>query len=165
MDILEAVLAVQARAQRLDLLAQSQVLQSAADGELQLLDMDGFRDVIVGSRPHRLHRGLNRPERGDHDDDELRVVRADSFQQLKTGHARHLQVGDDQLDRRSQKKFEGFPAGGGGQRLVTALLQLDLGHPAEAFVVVHYQNAIPLQCSLQGPDPLSAELSRDRFEG
>jgi hypothetical protein len=103
------------------LLEQPLLLQHALKDHLQLLDVDGLGQVVLGPQLHGAHRRLHGAV-GRHDDDHgLGVDLLDLGQQLQAVHARHAQVGQDDVGVRLLE--QGQPGAGvvGAAHLVAVL--------------------------------------------
>jgi hypothetical protein len=98
-DVLEAVLALDLALQPRDLSPQRALGQRLVDQEQELLDLERLGDVVVGAELDRLDRGLDRAERGDHDDVRRVGQGADVADQIEAVEVGHPQVGDHQIDR------------------------------------------------------------------
>ena len=72
-------------------------LERARDGEAQLLDVEGLRDVVVGAALDRLHRPRDVAEGGDQDDRRVRGLAGERRQHVEPARALHAHVGDDQV--------------------------------------------------------------------
>ena len=84
---------------RLDLLAQKaifglqlQVAGHAFQQHLQLVEAEGFGDIVVGAILHGLHRGLHCAVAGHNDDDSLRTAFLDATKRVQTAGAGKAQI-------------------------------------------------------------------------
>ena len=88
-------LAAELRAESPVLSRQEPLLQRFFDDELDLVQLEGFRDVIVGAFLHRRDGSFGTPESGDDNDHGLGRTIANLVQELDPGTPRHLDVRDD----------------------------------------------------------------------
>ena len=112
------------------------------NGQHQRFIVDRLGDVVVGSKPHRLHCSLNGPKRCDHDDGGLNFLFRNAAQQLNAIQVRHAQVCDDEFRLRLAKDAKRFASGGGKLHAVPGLGELHLDDPAYAAVVIYNQDGI-----------------------
>ncbi len=96
-QVVEAVLVLEPLAQRARLLHEALPLQGLLEDDLQLLDVDRLAEVVLGAELHRLDRRLDRAVGGHDDDHRLRAHLLDLREQLDPVHARHAQVGEDDV--------------------------------------------------------------------
>ncbi len=87
----------------------AQLLQAVLHHQLRMDEVDRLGDEIVGTGLHDFHRHLHGPEAGHDDHRKLGLLGLERGQQRLPAHARHGQIGDDQI--------EAAPAGQ-GQRLL-----------------------------------------------
>jgi len=143
------------------------VFQGAAHGETQGVWIDGLGDVVEGAQFHRLDGALDSAESRHQDDDHFRIELADLAQQVDPGDAGHLQITNDQVLGRFLQQGQSLLAVGGGGDRIALLLQLHLGHPPQAFVVIDHQDSwlrhfvsSPGAKARQGPKGEMAVLAR-----
>ena len=138
-DALESVLLVQADAQAAHFLDQFLMLHGAVHHQHQLFVIDRLGDVVVGSGLHGSHGGLHGAKCRNHHDGGLRILLANLLQQIQSGDAGHLQIGDDQRRSILLDAAQRFIAAGGGGGGIAGFLELQLGDAAQALVVIHHQ--------------------------
>ena len=77
---------------------QAPVLDAALDLQLQLFEVEGLQDVVVGSGLQRFHRRGDGPVSGHHQDDRPFVEHARVFDHVHTTALRHLVVRDHHVE-------------------------------------------------------------------
>ena len=127
---------VEALLQRLVLLDQVAALQRLVDQLEQLLAAEGLGEEVVGAVLHRLHRFLDGAEGGEEDDVDVGRDRLGRAQQLEAGEARHLEVGDDEVDAAGLEALERGAAVGGEHDAVALARQRALEALAQPGIVV-----------------------------
>jgi hypothetical protein len=75
-------------------------LERTRDRRAQLREVDRLGEVIGGAAADRIHRGARIGERGDEDDRRVGMAAVDRGEQLEAAGARHLDVGDHEVERR-----------------------------------------------------------------
>ena len=106
-DVLEAMLRLELLSQVLVLGAQLLPLERVLDDEVDFVELERLRDVVVGSQLHGLYRGLGRGHRGNHDDCGIRGKVLGGSEDLKPIHLRHAQVGDDRIEGLAAYRLDG----------------------------------------------------------
>jgi hypothetical protein len=97
--------------------------EAALDGDPQLVDREVLREVVEGAVLDRGDRGLDGGERGDQDDRKRRIHLARSPQHLHPVHARHLEVGQQQVGSLRVDQHERAVRVGRRQALIARSLQ------------------------------------------
>jgi hypothetical protein len=110
--------------------------QRLVDELEQLLAAERLGEEVVGAVLHRLHGLLHRPERGQQDDVHVGRDGLGRPQQLEPGQARHLEVGDDEVDPAGLEALEGRAPVGGEHDPVALARQRALEALAQSGVVV-----------------------------
>ena len=98
-------------AKPLHLVAQARCAERALDGEHERVDVERLGDEVVGAGADRGDRGLERAERGDHDDRHVGAVLGDALAELDPVHAAHAQIRDDDIDLTFHHERERFVGG------------------------------------------------------
>src|SRR6266699_2008503 len=116
-------------------------VEQALDHQLELVVVEGLRDVVGGAQLHRLDRDLLRAEGGDHDDRRLGRVLAHPAQDVHAAHVLEAQVGDDEVVGILREPREGLLARVYGVDLVPARAEQALDGDADRALVVDDQDA------------------------
>src|SRR5262249_7949787 len=127
---------VEALLQQLVLPDQLAALERLVDELEQLLAPERLGEEVVGAILHCLDGLLDGAERGEEDD--VHVGR-DGFrgaQQLEPREARHLQIGEDQIDGAALQPLERGTAVGGEEHAIAFTRQRALETFAQAWIVV-----------------------------
>jgi hypothetical protein len=132
------------------------MLERVLDDEVDFVEFERLRDVVVGAQLHGLHRGLGRGHRGDHDDCGIRGKVLGGSEDLKPIHLRHAQVGDDCVEGLAAYRLDRGRAPFGQGHVVARLLQGDGQQVPHALLVVHYQNPCLAHVYLVSRDRRSA---------
>lgn len=91
-----------------DVLAPQRLpLDLLADLELQLVDVEGLREVVARPEPERLDGRLGRRKRGDDDAADLGVDGAGAAQHVDAAHVGHLEIGDQHVEPPALERREG----------------------------------------------------------
>src|SRR5690606_19762978 len=117
---IEGVDALELLSQPPVLAAELPPLERAADHDLDLVDLEGLDEVVVGADLHGLDRGVGGRVGGDHDDLRRRGQGAGVAQDLHAGHAGHGQIGDHDVEAVAlvAEHPQGVGAGLGGGHLM-----------------------------------------------
>src|SRR5438477_26526 len=97
-------------------------------------------DVVEGALVHRLDGALQRRLCGHQDDRRLGILLAHGGEDVGAGHARHLDVGEHDVGRRSLERLEARLATLGGDHVEPLALEEDTEHVQDAQLVVDHQN-------------------------
>src|SRR5438876_2551035 len=116
-------------------------VEQALHDQLELVVVEGLRDVVGGAQLHRLDGDLLRAEGGDHDDRRLRRALAHPAQHLHAAHTLQAEVGDDEVVARLREPPEGLLAREHGIDLVPARAEQALDGDADRALVVDDQDA------------------------
>ncbi|MNE64382.1 hypothetical protein D3C80_1597920 [compost metagenome] len=114
-------------------------LQGLADGDVQFINVERFGDIVERPVAHRLH-GVFHGAVGRHDNH--RQVRKSAFdfcQQLRTVHAGHAPVADDQVDVFGLQHFQGVQAIARSEHRDAILIQRRRQQVTELGLVVDHQ--------------------------
>ncbi len=132
----------QAIAQPDVLLSQPVVLERVTNLNPQRAQVHRLGDVIVGAQPHRLHGGLDRPMRRDHDQHRRRPLVLDVADQVQPRELPgHPQVLEDQVRRPPAHGLQGLErVAGRGHLVVVAGQGADQAGP-DARLIIHDQDA------------------------
>jgi hypothetical protein len=112
-DVVDALAVDQALAQHAGLQAQPPALQLAVDDDEQLVDDDRLGQVVGRALAHGGDRRVDRAVGGHDHRDGLRIQLAGLLHQIQPAHARHAQVGQDQVGRELLELGQGLEAIGG----------------------------------------------------
>src|SRR3569623_283966 len=126
--------------EQLDLFAQRAMLRRADQRELELVDLDGYRDEVVGDGADRRDRGLEAAERGAHDDRHVGPIRDDALAQREPVHRAHVEVRDDDVVTARERAIECLVRRCRPRHFEPALRQAALEHLAQRAVVVDDQD-------------------------
>ena len=121
------------------LLPQRPALERPGHGELELLRVEGLRQVVEGAELHALHRGLDLGQAGEHDHLDVGMRLLDPPQDLQAVHLRHHDVEDDQVVVGFVDPLQRFDAVVGGLQRVPAAFQDPNRAPDDDFLVVGNQ--------------------------
>jgi len=117
------------------------LLGDQAEGLPHLLDTERFAEVVERAEFHRVDRGFDRGKTGHHDHERARPALADLAQQFEPALARHLQVGEYEVDLVVLERLDRLQDRRGSGRHV-AVLPEEVGQfVPEDGVVVHDQDA------------------------
>ena len=141
-DLLQAVAAAQLLLEPQVLLAELLALQGVADHDLELVDVEGLQQVIVGSQLEGGHRGLGAPEGGDDDDHGLRGGRLDVAEDLDAVSVRELDVRDHEVHGALAQHRRRHRPALRGQDLEALLLEHDREQLPHGLLVVHDQDPL-----------------------
>jgi len=121
-------------------LLAGELAQLRADAGEELLDAEGFGDVVVGTGVERSDLDVVLFADGE-DDDGCFGEEADGARELKTVHLRHGEVGDDEIGCGFGEAVEGFDAVGGKDDLVSAALERGAQDAGDLRLVIDYKDA------------------------
>ena len=119
-----------------DLLRQTAFLDRRRHALAQLDQVDRLLEVVVGAVLHGIHGRLHRSEAGDHQDRQPGVDRLGELQDLQSVHARHPQIGDQEVDAALLQMLDPAGTRGEGDDVVPVLAQRQLDAPAVPLVIV-----------------------------
>ena len=139
-EALEAMLPSELGPERLILVLEALALEGVGDDQLDLVELEGLRDVVVRAQLHRLDGGLGGGERGDHEHHRVRRVLLGGAQDRQAVDLSHSEIGDDEVERLALEHLDGLLAALGQRDLVTRLLEHDREELAHAPLVVDDQN-------------------------
>ena len=105
------------------LLGASRSAQECLDAGGDFVQVEGFGDVVVGSRSQALHAIGDRVAGGEEEDGQFGVAGAQAFQRLEAVHARHLHVEDDDVRVEARRLGERVEPVLGGVRLPAFVAQ------------------------------------------
>ena len=97
-DVLEAVLGLELLSEVEVLVAQALALEAVPDDQVDLVELEGLGDVVVGAELHRLDGRLRGGHRRHHDDRGVGREVPGGAQHLQPVDLRHAQVGDDGVE-------------------------------------------------------------------
>ena len=123
------------------LLAQLAVLDLLADLHLEQVDVERLAQVVARAEPHRLDGAVGRRKRGDHDAEDVLVDLLGGAQHLDAAQIRHLDVGDQQVDRLALERVDRGAAVLGQQHLVALAAEHDRQQLAHRSLIVDDENA------------------------
>ena len=140
-DVLEAVLGLELLSEVQVLVAQPLALEPVLDDQVDLVELEGLGDVVVGAELHRLHRRLGGGDGGD--DDHGRVGRQvpGGPEHLHAVHLWHAQVGDDGVEGVPPDRLDGGLPAVGGRHVVARSLERDGEELPHALLVVYDQHS------------------------
>jgi hypothetical protein len=98
-DAVDRHVAVGGAPQTLDLALQRQVLERAADGDGERVDLHRLGDEVVRAGADRGDRGVEAALARQHDGKQIRIPLPELLAEIDAGHARHLNVRDDDVGR------------------------------------------------------------------
>ncbi len=113
------------------------LLQRIPDDQLDFIDLERFRQIIVRTLFHRLHGGIRGGEGRDDQDDRFRRGGLDGFQNLHTVTLRHSQIGDDQIKDFFIEKLNGFFTVLGSGHHVPSAFEHDAQDIAQTLLVIN----------------------------
>ena len=151
------------------LLDQPRVLDGPPHEELDLVRLEGLRDVVEGALLHSFHGGRDRPVRSDDYDRHRPASRlGHAFQQVDATHPRHLQVGDHHVGSAGGDLGQSVGAAGEGAHIIARpAKRLGEGVPHQLLVVNDYglcapHDSAPSSTTVKTAPPsgpLTAEIS------
>ena len=97
-DVLEPVRLAHLLEEPAMVAAEQYAFNHAPHDDAQLVVVEGLGHVVRRAQLHRLHRGLLRAVRGDHDDGQVGIERAGALEDLHAAHPVHAEIGDDQME-------------------------------------------------------------------
>ncbi len=140
-DALEAVALVEHLAQVRDLLLELLLLDQVHHPLAQLVEIDGFGEVVVGAHPHGFDGGLDGAVGGHQHDAEIDLPLPHLLQEAEPVHAGHAQVADGEAGVIVLvEELEGLPRVVEGTHGEPRLLEGDGHRFAGAGFIVDYQN-------------------------
>jgi hypothetical protein len=77
---------------------EPRVLECTRDQRLERLVVEGLLHVVEGAEAHGAHRGVDRGVSGEHDHGDLGIGRAHPLEHRDPVEARHLEVGEQQVE-------------------------------------------------------------------
>src|SRR5207244_2228830 len=113
---------------------------SLPDRQLDDLEVERLEYVIEGAELHRVHGRLHSAVGREQHHRHLGVDLAYTGKQLETRHARHLEIGEDQVELLGLEPLERLFATLGAHRLDPHALEQDLQHAAHLPLVVDHQH-------------------------
>ncbi len=141
-DVVEAVALLELAPEVDVLLVEPALLERAVDDDLELVDVEGLRHVVVGAELHRLDRALGGGVGGHHDHRRAGLALADLAQQVETVAVGHHHVAQHEVgrgvgealarlaDRARRRHLEPLAVAEHGEEVDEALLVVDDQHPA-----------------------------------
>ena len=151
------------------LLLQVRVLQGPLQGKPQLVEVEGFCQVVVGplleGLDGRLHGGVGRHE----DDGQGRVEPADFLQGLEPGDADHPDVHEDEIEGVAPHELDGRGAVVGLADLIAPAGDERLEHGSVGVVVINNENGVfrihvrypAFSCSVRDVFPFDGQENRE----
>ena len=113
--------------------------EGALDHEREVVEVGRLGEKVVGAAAHRVDGALDRPVPRQDDHGNRGMGGHDALEQLLSGHARHLEVGDDQVDFGGGHDLERVLTVGGERHLVAVELEgLAEAGPDVPLVVDHH---------------------------
>jgi hypothetical protein len=85
---------------------QEQVRERTTDRDRQRVELDRLDDEVIGAGPDRADGIVERAMPGDHDGEDVGVALPDLLAQLEPVEIRHVNVGDDHVDRVGRQPTE-----------------------------------------------------------
>ena len=139
-DAVEPVLDAELGLEQEVLLLEPLLLERVAHDDLQLVDVEGLDEVVLGAELERRHRRLRRAEGGHDHDHRLRRGRLHVAQDLDAVAVGQLDVGDHHVDRAAVEDGGGLRAALREQDREALLAQHDAEHLAHGGFVVDDQD-------------------------
>ena len=121
---------------------EAAMFERPANAHQQLVSLERFEDVIVGSAAHGFERGRDVMHRRDHDHRYVAVVRAQPGKQLQPVHLRHDHVAQHQVHGVLAERLQRLAAVAHGQALIPLRLQQGRDDLSDRFFVVGNQNVV-----------------------
>ncbi len=106
---------------------QALPLEGLGHRQLDFVGFEGLGDVVVSPGAQRLYGAFDGAIGGDHDDRQSGIEGLDFLEQFQAVHARHLNVGDHQVEIFSADVLQGLITRAYRHRFITILGQ----HPAK----------------------------------
>jgi hypothetical protein len=98
-DAVDRLVPVGVAAQALDLALEREVLERALHGDGERVHLDRLGDEVIGAGADRADRGLETALAGKDDRQEVRIPLPELHAEVDAGHAGHLDVRHDDVDR------------------------------------------------------------------
>jgi hypothetical protein len=141
-DSLVAVARVERLAQLAVLLHERAAFERLVDDDLDLVELEGLGEIVVGADLHRFDGGVGRGVGGHHDDGRVGVQLDRAFEHDHAVGAGHSKVGDDEVVLFFDEPLHAGRAVGGGVDGVAFFEEEDLEQLSHAqFVVDHEDTA------------------------
>ena len=129
-----------AERRRLTSRLQGQVLDRAADGDRERVDLHRLGDEVVRAGANRGDRGVEPALAGQHDRQQVGIALAELLAQLDAGDPGHLDVGDDDVGGRRAQVLQRSLARGHGIDIEAALPERVPQQDSSVFIVVDDQD-------------------------
>ena len=123
------------------LVRQPPLLERLVDGEDDFFVLERLGDVVKRAVLHRLDRAVDRRERGDDDDRQVRIGDADRAQRVDAADPGQHDVEDDEVDLLAVEKRQRFLAARRADDVEAFAAQDGIEHVAQNFFVVNDQNS------------------------
>ncbi len=130
---------------------QAVALADLLDLVQELIEIERFGEIVVGSVFDRRDRGLDAAVSGHDDHRGLGIDAAHRSQQIEAGKLGHLLIRQDQIERLLAKGLQPLLAALGRGRLKTLFSEKAADQLALRRFVIHYQNAEIVGHQLSGP--------------
>ena len=128
---------------------KARLVERATEEEIELVELEGLREVVVRAAPDRLDGGVDRAVRRHDDDGPLRRDLARRRDELEAVDVRHAQVRDDGVERLAQLR-ERLGARRRGRHFVAAIGETLRDHAAHVAIVIDNENAFHAALSFAG---------------
>jgi hypothetical protein len=139
-DAVEFEIADQALLEYMNSVAAIELLGKIAKGFLQALPIDGLRQIIVGSMPDGFDGGFDGIETGHQQNVGAGILSQGTLEKFHPGHARHLQVGENDAALAGAHVFERLFGFGCWQTAIAEGSQHLAKHLQHGRVVIHNAN-------------------------
>ncbi len=123
------------------LLAELPVLDLLADLHLQQIHVERLAQVIARPEPHRFHGRVGGGKRRDHDPQDVLIDLLGGAQHVDAAQVRHLDVGDQDVDRLPLERLDGRAAVLGQQHVVAFAPKDNRQQLPHRPLIVHHQDA------------------------
>ena len=107
----------------------------------EMIDIDWFGDIVVGSGLHRFDRGGDLPIGGDHDDDGLLLDLLDLLEYVHTAYAGKLKVQDDRLGCLLGEEVQGPLAAGDGGDYMAFVFEGPRNEMSDGILIIDHHYA------------------------
>jgi len=124
-----------------DLQLEAMGFERLGHHQLELVQLEGLEQIVVGARFQRLHRGTGVGQGGDHDHQQLRLQLTDARQHLQPAFAGQLDVEQNQVDQPLlEPRQRLLPARCGLDKIALSLHHIGDGF-AEILIILDDENA------------------------
>ena len=115
-------------------------LQAVAQQQLYFVHLEGLGEIVISTEFHSLYGAFGIAVGGHHVDNALGITGMDRLEKIQTRSPRHLQIRQDEVERRVIEGIHRLSQPGRGGDVIPLLLQHDLEKLAHPRLVVDDQD-------------------------